>query len=117
MKAEFTASQFVPTQWETAEQKAKFANQFVRFVTGGMKYTLFPKWFYQRLCGMFGHIAHTSQRGFYGYWFSNRADATAFCNNVEDWVAYGDPTYTYSDVERALSQWMINHPHRVIYGS
>ena len=29
---DFTADQFTPTRWEAAEEKARFARQFIRFV-------------------------------------------------------------------------------------
>ena len=31
----FTADQFLDTEWESAQDKAKFANHYVRFVESG----------------------------------------------------------------------------------
>lgn len=117
MEQVFSANQFTATKWETAEQKAKFANHFVRFATNGCRATMFPQWFYTRLSMTFGHIAHYDRSGFYSTWFSDRAGASEFFDRVAGWVAYGDPEYTYSDVERALQQWVLNNPHRLIYGA
>ena len=95
---------FTPTQWETAEQKEKFFNQFVRFVNGGFKMSLFPKWFYQRLSMCFGHIAHYNQGGFYEEWFSDSGDR--FLSHCLSYRVCGDPEYTYSDVEKELQKWI-----------
>ena len=56
-KGPFSATLFTPTKWDTAEDKEKFANHFVRFVNSGYKHKLFYKWFYQRLSNTFHHIA------------------------------------------------------------
>lgn len=103
----FTGAQFSPTKWDTAEQKAKFANQFVRFVESDFKESLFPKWFYNRLSMTFGHIAHYDQAGFYGAQFSTLRKQLAFLDQTVNGGGYGDPAYTYSDVERALAAWVI----------
>ena len=105
----FNATQFKPTQWESAEQKAKFANQMVRFIEGGFKPTLFPKWFYRRLSSCFGHIAHYDQGGFYATWFTTINKQRDFIENMMRFPCYGDPTFTYSDVERALQAWVFKN--------
>jgi len=102
----FNENQFVATQWDTAEQKAKFANHFVRFINGGFKITMFPKWFYTRLSMTRGHIAHFNLHGFYDEWFSDIESQKRF---IQHWIVgavYGDPTYTYSDVENALQSYL-----------
>jgi len=117
MKPVFHASQFTPTEWNSAEDKAKFANHFVRFVTGGFKYSVFPKWFYHRLSNMYGHIAHHNKAGFYDTWFSSPDRAVSFIERIEQHHAYGDPAYTYSDVEKALTEWMKTHSYQAIWWS
>lgn len=102
----FTASQFTPTKFDTAEDKAKFANQFVRFVESGFKWTIFPKWFYTRLSMTFGHIANFNQQGFYATWFGSTESKLAFLRQTLSGGQYGDPAYTYSDVEKALAAWV-----------
>lgn len=113
----FSASQFTPTQWDSAEQKAKFANQFVRFVESDFKNTLFPNWFYNRLSMTFGHIAHYNQLGFYETFFTTTADKVEFLAiSAGERGLYalpprglgpcGDPAFTYCDVERELMGWV-----------
>jgi hypothetical protein len=63
---------------------------------------------YQHLSNMFGHIAHYNINGFYEQWF---ADLKVCCNWAEhitgNWLSgLGDPRFTWSDVERALIQWV-----------
>ncbi len=108
MKTTFTPDQFTPTKFSTAADKAKFANQFVKLVESNFKRTNFPKWFYQQLSMTRGHIAHFNQCGFFANWFEQPHQKVLF---VEKWTEdpiYGDPQYTYSDVEKALAEWLIN---------
>lgn len=105
-KTKFHASQFTPTQFSTSEDKAKFANHVVRFVTTGYRRSLFTKAFYNRLSMCFGHIAHYNQAGFYAAWFEDRESQLRFLQKVARWRSYGDPAFTFSDVERALHSWL-----------
>jgi hypothetical protein len=102
----FTASEFVPTQWDTAEQKAKFANQFAKFVLSDFAASRFPHWFYNRLSMTFGHIAHYNQGGFYSTWFADTAGKLDFLKRTVEHPHYGDPSFTYSDVEKVLHEWV-----------
>lgn len=97
---------FTPTKFSTAADKEKFANQFVRFVESGFKETLFPKWFYQRLSNTFGHIAHHNQGVFYSVWFSRKERQRDFLERILNWGCFGDPAFTYSDVEATLQLWL-----------
>ena len=106
MPKKFTAEQFTPTQFDTAEDKAKFANHFVRFVESGFKETLFYKWFYTRLSMSFGHIAHYNKNGFYGVWFDTHEKRNAFLGHTLIYPCYGQPEYTYCDVEKVLIDWL-----------
>lgn len=104
----FSASQFTPTAYDTAEDKAKFAAHFVRFVRSDFKRSLFPKWFYTRLSMTFGHIAHYDIDGFYSVQCSTTARKLDFLKQTVEFPSFmgGDPAYTYSDVERALALWV-----------
>ena len=99
-------NRFTPTQFSTPEDKAKFANHLVRFVQAGFPRTLFPKWFYRQLSGMFGHIAHYDINGFYHEWFSTPDRKQKWIARVSTWRSYGDPAWTYSDVEKVVQMWM-----------
>lgn len=109
MKENFTADQFTATQWDSASQKAKFANHFVRFVNSGFKASLFYDWFYKRLSMTFGHIAHYDRNGFYAEWFMHDVCHAEFIKHTLRHPCYGDPTFTYSDVEKALQHWLIEN--------
>jgi len=106
--SEFQMEDFTPTKWATAEEKAKIANKMTRFILGGFQQGSFTRAMYQRLSNMFGHIAHYNILGFYEEWFAN-------IKACRDWAEYitgnwlsgmGDPKFTWSDVEKALIQWV-----------
>lgn len=107
------AAQFVPTQHSTAEDKARFASQFVHFWESHFDWHCFPKWFYQRLSMTFGHIAHYNQKAFYEEFFTSPRGLWNFRQITERGGGYGDPAYTYSDVERALKAWLTARDRQV----
>ena len=100
----FVAADFVPTQWDTTERKAKFANALLTFIAQDFPRSKFHEGFYRRLSNTFGHIAHHDSTGFYERFFLSAADKLAFLEQCVTWPCYGDPTFTYSDVERAVGQ-------------
>jgi len=106
--SEFQMKDFTPTKWATAEEKAKIANKMTRFILGGFQQGSFNKKMYQHLSNMFGHIAHYDINGFYQTWFSNTEACLRWVKNMtNNWlVGIGDPKYTWSDVEKALVQWV-----------
>lgn len=103
----FTADQFTPTQWSTAADKAKFANHFVRFFERGCKQTLFYDWFYRRLSMTFGNIAEYNRMNFWEKWFGFSSSQQIFLQKCANWPCYGDPKFTYCDVEKVLIKWII----------
>jgi hypothetical protein len=100
----FDASQFVATQWSSAADKAAFGNTYLHFIESEWKRSLFTKSFCQRLSNCFGHIANYNIHGFYETWFTCDKDRLGFLKNTLSWPCWGDPTFTYSDVERAIKQ-------------
>lgn len=100
----FTASHFVPTKWEGAEIKAEFANKLCRFIAEDFSESLFTKALYHRLHLTFGLIAHRNREGFFGTYFRDLGGKIAFIDDLLQWPCFGDPEYTYSDVERAIRQ-------------
>jgi hypothetical protein len=54
----FHADSFTPTQWNTAEEKAKFANQLLAFIAEDFPERKFTNAFYERLSGCFSMVAH-----------------------------------------------------------
>jgi hypothetical protein len=61
-KGPFSPSEFVPTEFSTAADKADFGNTFLHFVDADCAQNLFTKKFYNRLSMTFGHIAHYADR-------------------------------------------------------
>src|ERR1700733_10963749 len=100
----FTAAEFAPTQWDSAEDKAKFANALMKFIAHEFPRQSFTKPFYWRLSNTFGHIAHHNLDGFYGAFFERDADKVVFLEQTLSWPHFGDPTLTFSDVERAVKR-------------
>jgi hypothetical protein len=98
----FTAAHFMPTQWATAEDKAKFANTLMKFVAAEFPRQSFTRSLYHRLSNTFGHIAHTNLDGFYGAFFERDFDKVVFLEQTLSWPHFGEPTFTFSDVEHAI---------------
>jgi hypothetical protein len=98
----FVAADFVPTHWDSSDEKAKFANAFLTFVAQDFPRSKFHGGFYRRLSNTFGHIANYDSAGFYGRFFLTAADKLEFLEQCVTWPCHGDPTFTYSDVERAI---------------
>lgn len=93
----------------SAEDKAWFANHFVRFVEGGCSESLFTERFYRRLSGTFGHIAHYSRGGFWHEFFTTEDGKLRFLEQTASpWIQAGDPEYTFRDVEVALGAWVLD---------
>ena len=57
-KGPFLASDFTPTQFSTAAEKAEFGNALLHFTESEWGAALFTKSLYNRLSMCFGHIAH-----------------------------------------------------------
>ena len=100
----FTAGEFTPTQWASAEDKAKFANALMKFIAHEFPRRSFTQPFYRRLSNTLGHIAHGSLDGFYGAFFERDLDKLVFLEQTLSWPHFGDPTFTFSDVERAVKR-------------
>jgi hypothetical protein len=100
----FNAAEFTPTQWARAEDKAKFSNTLMKFIANEFQRQSFTKPLYQRLSNSFGHIAHRNLDGFYGAFFERDTDKVVFLEQTLSWPHFGDPTFTFSDVERAVKR-------------
>jgi hypothetical protein len=100
----FNASDFVPTKWSTAEEKAAFGNNLLQFMLTGFLAGRFTEKLYTRLSMCFGQIAHVDRNGFAETWFDNPESIAAFVNHLMQWPCHGDPGYTFSDVEQAIQR-------------
>jgi len=103
---EFSHNDFTATKFNSAEDKAKFANHLIKFIQNDFPERMFYKWFYERLSNCFGHIAHYNICGFYEKWFRTTSDKIDFLYNILDHPCYGHAEYTYSDVEKAIKSWL-----------
>ena len=97
-------TEFTATKFSTAADKAEFGNHFLRFIESEWAQALFTKDFYHRLSMCFGHIAHVDRPTFYETWFTCDQDRLRFLEKTLKWPCWGDPEYTFSDVERAIQQ-------------
>lgn len=108
-------TQFTATAHSTVQDKQKFAAHFKRFILAGCPPKLFHKWFYQRLSLCFGMIAHYNQQGFYDTYFTGLNGRLQFVSECLAWPCYGDPAYTYSDVEQYLQEWLkVEHVYDIL---
>jgi len=114
-KGPFDASQFVATEWNSAADKAAFGNTYLHFIESGWKQSLFTKGFYQRLSNCFSHIAHFDVHGFYQTWFTCDKDRLEFLRWASRHHCYGDPKFTFSDVERAIQQQIRSRNYVALY--
>jgi hypothetical protein len=103
-KGPFLPSEFQPTKFSTAQDKADFGNAFLHFIESEWVRTAFTKSFYNRLSMCFSHIAHYDAAGFYETWFTSDADRLRFLRHTLAWPCWGDPEFTFCDVERAIQQ-------------
>jgi hypothetical protein len=102
----FTAKEFTPTKWDDGQTKANFARQFVKFLESDFDQRQFSQAFYRRLSMTFGHIAHFNRQGFVETFFTTTTDKVRFLRMTLAHPCFGDPAFTYSDVERALQCWL-----------
>jgi|SRR5579863_3334938 len=105
-KGPFLPSEFTPTEWSTAADKASFGNTLLHFLDSGCSRELFTKKFYNRLSMTFGNIAHYNLEGFYDTWFTRDRHRLGFVQNLLRWPCHGDPKFTFSDVEYAIQRVM-----------
>jgi len=103
-KGPFLPAQFLPTKFSTTADKAAFGNTLLHFLDAGCARGLFTRKLYNRLSMTFGNIAHYDIRGFYSTWFDRDHHRLAFIENTLRWPCYGDPEFTFSDVERAVQR-------------
>lgn len=114
-KGPFDACQFVATEWSSAADKAAFGNNYLHFIESEWKRTVFTKSFYGRLSNCFGHIAHYNVSQFYDVWFTCEKDRLEFLKQTASWPCYGDPKFTFSDVERAIQKEIRHRNYVAIY--
>ena len=93
---------FTATEFSTKEEKAKFGNHLLRFIAEDHPRGLWTKNFYNRLSMTFSNIAHYDSMGFWMTWFDTTADQIGFLKNIAQCPCWGDPAFTYSDIEKVI---------------
>jgi hypothetical protein len=111
----FSPTQFIPTKWSTAEDKARFDNTFLYFVESNFARSLFTEKFYSRLSNCFSHIANYNCSQFYEEWFSSLSAQVRFLEHTLRSPCYGDPEFTLSDVEREIQREVRNRNYLARY--
>ena len=105
----FTPRSYTATEWTSAQKKTDFAKWLVRFIEGGFKLSMFPNTKYRQLRNCFHHIAEFDRDGFHETWFSDIKRQARFLRNIAECDVYGDPAFTYSDVEADIKQYVCEH--------
>jgi hypothetical protein len=98
----FTDAEFTATKWDNAAEKAAFANALCRFMSADFRDSLFTLKLYRRLALTFGHVAHSGCGRFYNHFLRDLLGKAALLEETLAWVPCGQPSHTYSDVERAV---------------
>ena len=106
MRKLFYARHFQPTAWDTAEEKAEFANQFIRFVESDFSRQSFTGKFYQRMVCMFGFHAFPNSQNFWDHYFGDEAGRRRFVLSCVGHRHTGDAATTYADVHARLQEWL-----------
>lgn len=103
-KGPLLPSEFVPTRFSSAADKADFGNALLHFLDTDCPQELFTENLYHRLSMTFGHIAHYDRAGFYDTWFTRARHKLGFVEKTLRWPCHGDSEFTFSDVEHAIQQ-------------
>lgn len=104
LKPAVDASFFTPTEFSSAEEKAKFFNKLMRFIASDFQQSLFTKFVYNHTHIHMGFIAHYSIHGFWEEYFLNTSGKITFLENLagDHVCVYGNPHYTFCDVHRMV---------------
>ena len=96
------AAAFMPTKWNSADDKARFGNQLLAFIAADFLKTKWTNAFYGLLCQHFGFIAHYDQQGFWDEYFHDLPGKLRFLRDLTQHPCYGDPAFTFCDLERVV---------------
>jgi hypothetical protein len=97
------AGAFASTKFDTSDDKAWFRNALLRFLSKECPLTAFSNRFYSRLSNRFEHIEHYSKHQFCQEFFLDDSGKIEFLRQTVQRPFFGDPNFTYSDIERVVS--------------
>jgi hypothetical protein len=98
----FGDQDFTPTRYHSTADKAWFANNLCRFIASDFAQKLWTRRLYETLRNTCGHIAHYNKDGFWDTFFTSTAQKIAFLEQTIQHPCYGQPDYTFCDVERKV---------------
>jgi hypothetical protein len=104
----FLASEFVATKFSSTAEKAEFGNALLKFLDADCAPGLFTNRLYQRLSMTFGHIAHYNRFQFYEERFASLSAQIRFLEHTLRFPCYGDPEFTFSDLESEIQREVRN---------
>ncbi|MBI0536975.1 hypothetical protein D9599_15500 [Roseomonas sp. KE2513] len=96
------AENFTATKFDDGAAKAAFGNQLLAFIAEDFLRKRFTLKFYRVLSQRFGMIAHYDVHGFWAEYFTSTADKLRFLEELTAHPCWGDPAFTFSDLERAV---------------
>ncbi|MDT8350950.1 hypothetical protein [Roseomonas mucosa] len=96
------AEDFTATKFDDDAAKAAFGNQLLAFIAEDFPRKRFTLRFYRVLCQHFGMIAHYDVHGFWTEYFTSTTDKLRFLKELTAHPCWGDPAFTFSDLERAV---------------
>jgi len=99
-------NQFTRTKWDGPDAKMKYARRLCRFLERNCPKKSWNKAFYNRLSQMFGFIAHYNALGFWEERLSSPQRRLATLQVILRHPCYGDPAWTWSDVEKAVQAFV-----------
>jgi hypothetical protein len=96
------AEDFTAIRFNDDAAKAAFGNQLLAFIAEDFPRKRFTLKFYRVLCQHFGMIAHYDVHGFWAEYFTSTTDKLRFLEELTAHPCWGDPAFTFSDLERAV---------------
>ena len=93
---------FTPTRFQPASSKVWFTQHYLRFVSSGFPRHGFTQRFYGQLMHTFGMVANYSLTGFWAEYFTSTRNTVEFLAETVSHPCYGQPSYTWCDVERFI---------------
>ncbi|MBB2157359.1 hypothetical protein HLH33_13730 [Gluconacetobacter diazotrophicus] len=102
LRPPLTAAGLTATKWAGVDDKARGGNALLGFIARGMPRSAFSKTLYRMVSNMFGFIACYDLHGFWDTHLATTSDRAAFLEQIEKYPCWGQPAFTWSDVERRI---------------